>query len=143
MQDLYKYYKENAEKIYRKQSQIYCPYFEKHIKLNSNGLHHLQFSNQKERSKAEKILKFKLLPSALKVIKITNTLQEYRKTESKINRKRYAKNKSRIVITVEYFGFISIEPNKKNRIKVIIKKIGNGDLFFWSVMPNGKYRRTN
>jgi hypothetical protein len=45
--------KEKAELIFEKNRLVLCPYFNQEIVLNSDGLHHLQFSARRERSKEE------------------------------------------------------------------------------------------
>jgi len=47
--------------------------------LNAEGLHHLRYSAERERRKPEQMLKFRLLPLALDVIRKSRTVQEYRK----------------------------------------------------------------
>jgi len=43
---------------------IHCPYFAERIVLNGEGLHHLRYFGERERSKPEQMLKFRLLPLA-------------------------------------------------------------------------------
>ena len=52
--------KERARKIYDKQRTIFSPYLHAQVTLNSDGFHHLQFSDRRERSKEEQLLKFSL-----------------------------------------------------------------------------------
>ncbi len=70
--------KERSRKVFEKNQLVHCPYFQQEITLNSDGLHHLQFSDRRERSKEEQILKLNLLPLAIKVVKKSGTIQEYR-----------------------------------------------------------------
>ena len=50
--------KNGAILIFKNKPNIKCPFFNKDIKLNSNGFHHLMFkSNNQERSKKEQIWK--------------------------------------------------------------------------------------
>jgi hypothetical protein len=42
--------KEKAKAIYLAKKEIYNPYFQKNIILNSDGFHHLQFSARSERN---------------------------------------------------------------------------------------------
>ena len=62
-------------------------------------------------------MRFNLIQKAVCVIRLTTTLQEYEKTHNTL-----------------YYGFIAIIDGWK--IKVIVKKVGNGAPFFWSVIPN-------
>ena len=61
--------KEKAKLLYDAQKSIYSPYFKMPVILNADGFHHLQFSSRRERGKLEQVLKFRLLPLALDVIK--------------------------------------------------------------------------
>lgn len=40
----------------------------------------------------------------------------------------------------EYFGFVAIVGEKKIKIRVIIRRIGDGNFTFWSVMPDSKLK---
>jgi hypothetical protein len=50
--------------------------------LNGEGLHHLRYSAERERSKPEQMLKFRLLPLGLEVIAKSGTVQESSKSAS-------------------------------------------------------------
>jgi hypothetical protein len=128
-----------AKKLYKKEYKIFCPFFNKNINLNSDGFHHLQFKgNQQERTRKEQFLKFSLLPLALNIIKRSGTLQEYRKTMVIAQKGRYSNKKSSKMKLVEYWGFTSIISEPKIRIKVILRRLGDGQVVFWSVMPDIK-----
>jgi hypothetical protein len=129
--NLLKLQKEKARIFFQKNKSIYCPFFRKKITLNANGIHHLSYSSRRERPKKEQLLKFNLLPLGIEIIiiKKAGTLQEYRKeTLIQLGNK-----------IVEYWGFVAICPSRKNPyaiiIKVILKRFGNGEITFWSVMP--------
>src|SRR5215468_10472127 len=68
-----------AKEIFERNSLIHCPYFGTAVMLNAEGLHHLRYSAERERRKPEQMLKFRLLPLALDVIRKSRTVQEYRK----------------------------------------------------------------
>lgn len=130
--------KAKAKKKYKEKSEINCPFFNRKIKLNSDGFHHLQFTNNRWRSQDEQILKFNLLPLALNIIEKSGTLQEYRKTMEIAQKGRFSNKKSSEMKEVEYWGFTSIVSEPKIRVKAILRKTGNGDIHFWSVMPDIK-----
>ncbi|MCX6738241.1 MAG: hypothetical protein NTY11_02405 [Candidatus Parcubacteria bacterium] len=132
--DIYLVSKNRSKEIFEKNKQIYCPYFKQNIILNSDGFHHLQFSSRRERDKKEQILKFNLLPLAISIIKKSGTLQEYRKLLSPVG-KRSQKESMTICKIIEYWSFIAINDNKTIKIKVVLRRIGNGNIIFWSVMP--------
>ena len=78
---------EETRQLYNSKRSIYNPYFKSEIILNSDGFHHLQFSARRERNKEEQLLKFNLLPLAIKIIKNSGTLQEYRKDLMAVGKK--------------------------------------------------------
>ena len=138
----YQQLKARAEAIFQENKLIMCPFFEQEITLNSDGLHHLQFSARRERSKEEQILKFKLLPLALKVIKKTGTVQEYRKELIPIGKKS-ERDGLRATKLVQSWGFESIVgKDMEIKIRAIVRQVGDGKLVFWSVMlvEKGTYR---
>jgi len=141
MEDI-KYFNDKKEKVrelYDKQKDIYNPYLESQIIFNSDGFHHLQFSTRRERNKKEQILKFNLLPLAIKVIKKSGTLQEYRKGLIAVGKK--AKDGFTKMKEVQYWGFSAIIGNPQIKIRVILRRIGNGNIIFWSVLPDSNLKK--
>lgn len=131
--------KENAKDLYEKSRKIFCPYFNSEIILNSDGFHHLQFSARRERNKSEQILKFNLLPLALKTIRKSGTIQEYRC--SMMSYGNVGKDGLQKMKRLEYWAFIAIPgEDKKIKIKTIVRRVGDGNIIFWSVMPYSKLR---
>lgn len=139
--EYFKEKKEKAREIYNSRKAIYNPYLKSKIILNSDGFHHLQFSARRERNKGEQLLKFKLLPLAFSVIDKSGTLQEYRKNLTPIRRKS-KKDGLRPTKMVEYWGFIAIIGSTQIKIRVVLRRIGDGNIIFWSVMPYSKLRKT-
>jgi hypothetical protein len=132
--------KEKAQAIYSAQKTIRNPYFKMDIILNSDGFHHLQFSARHERNKQEQILKFNLLPLALDIIKKSGTIQEYRKLLTPIG-KPSPNNGSVPMKEVEYWGLVAIVGEKQIKVKTVLRKVGNGNITFWSVMPYSKFKQ--
>lgn len=130
--------KERARSIYNIQKNIHNPYLEIEVIFNSDGFHHLQFSARRERNKKEQLLKFSLLPLAIKVIKKSGTLQEYRKDIVAVGKK--GNDGFRKTKEVQYWGFVAIIGEQKIKIRVILRKIGDGNVIFWSVMPDSKLK---
>lgn len=126
--------KDQTYNKYKTIRQVYCPYLKENIIFNSNGFRHLIYKNKHiKRDETTQLFRFRLLPKAVKLLTITTTLQEEEKYKSdfliKQHNLRIEKKKD-----VVYLGFIAIIDRWK--IKVIVKKIGNGNYFFWSVIPN-------
>ncbi len=130
---------EKAKCEYSKQQEIWCPYFQCKITLNSDGFNHLQYKkNRQLRNVSEQLLKLNLLPIALEIIRKSGTLQEYRAPVfEKIDggKNGFCKAKK-----VEYWAFHSIfGRNNLKKVCVILKRIGDGKIAFWSVMPHRKF----
>jgi len=130
---------EKTKILYTKNSEIYCPYFQQKITLSSDGFNHLQFKpNRMPRNVNAQIRKLTLLKRALEIIPKIGTLQEYRIKLEKIGEKgrdNFFKTKN-----VQYWGFHAILQDKKNKLVVVLKQIGDGKIIFWSVMSNDKQK---
>lgn len=132
---------EEVRVIFEKQKVVHSPFFEADITLNSDGLNHLLHKpNRMPRVIAEQKLKLRLVKKALKILKKAGTVQENR-----IKYEKYGKpGKDGLTKTkaVEYWAFHDIVGEKKRFIiRVIVRRVGDGNLVFWSVMPNGKIER--
>lgn len=132
--------KQKALAIYSAQRTIYSPYFRKEVVLNSNGFHHLQFTSRSERTKEEQVLKFTLLPLGLRIVRTATTLQEYRKLLCPVGKKS-TRDGSRPMKMVEWWGFVAIFVEQDIKVRVVLRKVGDGNITFWSVMPYSKFRK--
>ncbi|MFH1030635.1 MAG: hypothetical protein V1770_05245 [bacterium] len=130
----YQKIKEDALKFYGIIGQIKCPALKNEsVYFNSIGFNHLVYKKANcERSKQDQITKFKLLAKAKLIIGIATTFQEYDESLKEVIKKKY-KKKIKETSTVYYWGFVAIINGY--RIKVIIRQIGNGQKYFYSVIP--------
>jgi hypothetical protein len=144
MEDLSNYEKlrDDAQKFYADIKNVLSPAFGDHIHFTAEGFNHIIFKgSRKEREKSSQVLRFKLLPIAVKLLKLSTTYQEFEETLKEFEVKSY---KKRILKTkpIRYWGIIAIIDGRK--IKVIVRKIGEeGKLHFWSIVPawvTNKYR---
>ena len=136
----YKKGKDKAEKFYQSIGSVKCPYFAAEVIFNSDGFHHLQFSAERERAKPEQLLKFSLLPAVPHILRNAGTIQEYRHTREPVGQKRFSDG-AREMREIEYWGIIAItRGDKPIRIKIILRRVGNGNVIFWSVMPTVKLK---
>ena len=105
------------------------------IRFASEGFNHIVFkSSRTERERSSQLLRFNLLPKAVKLLQISTTYQEFEERYQEIEVMSY-KNKIMKTKIVHYWGIIGIIDNRK--IKVIIRRIGeNGALYFWSIIPD-------
>ncbi len=146
MEDLSNYEKlrDDSQSFYGQVGGVYSPIFNENIHFSSEGFNHIIFKSPRtERERSSQILRFKLLPLAIKLLKDSTTFQEYEKTLKEFEVKGF-KKKIKKSLPVKYWGIIAIVDGRK--IKVIVRKIGdNGTLHFWSVVPawvTNKYRDT-
>ena len=136
MEDLSNYnkLKEDAQKFYNDIGKIFSPALNQNIHFNAEGFNHIVFkSARSERERPSQMLRFKLLPLALKLTTISTTHQEFEETLKEFSVKSF---KKRIQKTqpVKYWGIIAIIDGRK--IKIIIRQIGdNGAKHFWSIVP--------
>ncbi len=131
--------KERARSAYAARPSIWSPYFKTHVVLNSDGFHHLQFSARRERNKSEQQLKLRLLPLALQVIRDAGTVQEYRKLLGPVG-KRSSRDGSITMKEIEYWGFVAILGERQIKIRAVLRRVGDGNITFWSVMPYSKIK---
>jgi hypothetical protein len=88
------------------------------VTFNSNGFNHLRFHMEhKARTKAEQVYKLSFLPHVRTVIIKASEIEEHRKI-----------NKS------EYWSLCATIGKEELKVRVVIRRIGNGKLHFWSVM---------
>ena len=119
----YEVLKKQAKELFVKTDFLYCPAIEKTVSVTQKGFKHILFKRgQQSRKRSSQLLRFELLPLAFKLIQLTTTYHEY---EHEV----IEGSKNSI-----YWGLIAILDDKK--IKVVLRKVGNGNIHFWSVMPN-------
>ncbi len=96
-------------------------------------MQHLKFKAwNKTRSIQDQYMRFKLLKYAPEVVKKSHTLQEIctKKNLEKVQTNSRWETKA---IVVNYYGFIAILD--EIRIKAIVKEVGSGEKYFWSIIP--------
>ncbi len=140
--------KHTSQEYYETLTSIFCPALKSDIHFSSHGFNHLIYKKDRsERDRGSQIMRFKLISRAFELIKITTTIQEYEESYKDITIKKN-KKKTKATKLVIYWGIIAIIRDRK--IKVILRKIGNGNIHFWSVIPSwvtnktrdGKYIKT-
>lgn len=125
--------REDAQHLYTTFEQVICPALDVPISFSSHGFNHVVYrKGRNERDRSSQIMRFKLLARAYELVSRTITFQEYEETLKEFVIKKN-KQKQRVSKTVRYWGLIAILNNRK--IKVIIRKVGNGTAHFWSVIP--------
>jgi hypothetical protein len=127
--------KVETEEKYKKIGKLFCPALKSEIFFNSDGFHHLRYDGHRsERSVVVQKNKFLFFDNAVDVLKKTATIQEYRRSICPIG--KCDKNGFRKTKIVEWFGFFAIiNFSKCLRVKVVVRRVGQGQYNFWSVMP--------
>jgi len=124
-----------TEEHYKNIGSVVCPYFSTPVIFNADGFNHLQFNGAgAERDKLSQLNKFNLFQYVPSIVEKSGTIQEYRKTWGAVGRK---KSKGQDMKEIEYWGFISIikgVDSKFLKVKVILRRVGTGNIIFWSVM---------
>lgn len=127
--------------FYNNEKEIWCPYFKEKVTLNSDGFNHLlNKPNRKSRNIDEQILKLRFLKSALLIIRNSGTVQEIRKTIQRIgdiSKDGFYKTKK-----VQYWAFHAVL-GEENLLKIVtvVKRIGEGKIMFWSVLPHKNMKK--
>jgi hypothetical protein len=109
------------------------------IKLNADGFFHLTHKDlHHKRDKKNQMKRFELLKYLKQILEGMKFYQEYLEDRTLVKVKR---NKTILLETklVRYWAFVAII-NDRIRVKVILKKIGEGSIFFWSIIPSWKTR---
>lgn len=126
--DEYRKERDHARDFYGKRKSIFSPALKESVFFSSEGFNHLIFKKaRKEREQAAQIARFKLLPRAIRLIGHANTFQEFEENIVVLDKKRDA-------ALVSYWGIIAIFEQRK--IKVVVRKIAEGKVHFWSVIPS-------
>ena len=133
--------KEQARFDFQKLKPILSPALNEYIHFTAEGFEHIIYKGSRvERDKNSQKMRFKLLPRAVRLLEISTTFQEYEEISKQFwiqrHKKRIQESKR-----VQYWGIIAIIEGRK--IKVIVRKVGNGQFHFWSIVPawtTNKYR---
>jgi len=129
----FKEIKQKAEKLYKSLGGVFCPYFKEKISFNAQGLEHLKFQKHNHmRPRHIQYVRFKLLHLAPQIIGLSYTLQGL---SHKMNFEwiRINSRTEYVLKLVSYYEFVSILEGK--RMRIIIKQIGDGQKFYWSIIP--------
>jgi len=129
----FKEVKERGEELYKSLGEVSCPYLKEKISFGAQGLEHLKFKRrEKARLEKDQYMRFKLLHLAPEILKSSHTLQGILETK-KLERIRTNSRTDIVLKPVTYYEFIAVL--KRNRVRIIVKQIENGQKFFWSIVP--------
>ncbi len=121
----------NSRMYYNSIGKVYCPCLGVYISFNAQGFHHFKYHGGGEARTIRNIVhKLRLLPLVIPVIKQSTSVSEYEKTIEPKNR-----NSRRPQKEVEYWTIVScVGRNRDIKIKIVLKRIGAGNIIFWSVI---------
>ena len=128
-----------AHAMYMKiRTPIKCMCLNQFVHFNAKGFHHLIYDGTgRTRTIKEQNYKFSLIPLIVPVI-MNSSEAVYRKSKEKENRKKDSKIKD-----IEYWGLTAlVGKNKDKKVKVILRRVGNGRIIFWSVMKMNTSKNT-
>lgn len=133
MHDELKQANAKARNYYTALTSVICPALGFEIFFPSESFNHIKYMAKRNvRDTNSQIMRYKLLPLGVKLIAHTNTFQEYEETEQSFNAINNGDKETKVK-KVKCWGLIAIFENKK--IKVILRKVGNGNPHFWSIVP--------
>ncbi len=119
--------KAHALKHINETSLVDCPALGQVVKIDKQGFKHVIFMKGRHvRDRKSQNTRFKLIPLAIESIKSTTKIDNYR-IESVDN------------IDYQYWSFDENIQNK--RFRVVLRKVGNGSIHFWSVIPKFESKR--
>jgi hypothetical protein len=121
---------EEARKKYDAISKtVKCTCLNREVYFNAKGFHHLLFDGSGHvRTLKERQYKLLLIPLIVPVLK-NATDAIYRKSVERINRKKSSPKKE-----IEYWGLVARVGKTNIKVKIILRRVGNGNIIFWSVM---------
>ena len=128
----YKKLLEERRTWYKKIKKVYCPILKECVMFTSKGFHHLIYPSGKWRPVKEQMYKLGLLPLIIPVIKNAKTIYKYEKCSNKVLDKE-----------VEFWTLKEIVGKRKAVTKVILKRVGTGNITFLSVMKKRDKKNQN
>ena len=125
--------KKKADTFFQKNKIIKSACFGE-VRLNSDGFFHLINKNEKhKRDWKQQMKRFQLLPYVKTVLEGMKFYQEYLEILEDVKIKDHGVIKSARKC-VRYWAFIAVIEDKI-RVKVVLKKVGEGSVIFWSIIP--------
>jgi hypothetical protein len=114
-------YLKNEEINYKKLGYVECPIFShERVYFNDYGLNHLMYKDRIPRTKEEVRKRFGLLPY------VSNILKNIKSVDSE---EKSIRNQS-----IAYFWTIKHKVHDNLRVRIILRRLNNGTLHFFSIM---------
>jgi len=80
--------------------------------------------------------KLGLLPLVIPTIHLAVRVDQYERRLAPIGRKK--KNNQKVLKEIEYWSLVAVVGKQSLKLRVILRKIGDGKLHIWSVMKLGE-----
>jgi hypothetical protein len=139
VEEVFEKTKKEAEDAYKDYAPIFCPYLKTKVRFNAKGLDHIKMKAwNKSRAVSDQYLRLKFLCLVPEVLAVAGTLQEYQE-KNNFERVKSTGEWQMLMKPVRYFAFVAIV--KRIKIKIVIKKVDNGEPYFWSVIPFWKTQK--
>src|ERR1700726_2284045 len=122
MEDLPNYEKlrDDARALYASTKPVISPALDEQVSFPAEGFNHIVFKTaRRERDRPSQIMRFKLLPRAIRLVAHANTSQEFEESLKELDVKLRKKPERRSK-PVRYWGIIAIFEGRK--IKVVLRK---------------------
>lgn len=117
---------------YKTIKSVFCPCLQENIIFNSQGFYHLRYdSHGKMRTIKEQMYKIGLLPLVIPVIKSAQKIYHYEQRYSKVHEKY-----------IEFWALKEVVGQQNAKVKVILRKVGDGNITFCSVMKQKDKQKT-
>jgi len=135
----FKKLKESTRELYYSTESVYCPFFGEQVFFTSDGYQHLFHKGQRNerlRTKEDQYVRMKLFKLVPKLLRESKIVQEHQVKKTFVPVVHNHRDEQ-VLRDVNYWGFLGIIDGR--RIKVVVRKIGNGKLCYRSVVPKWKY----
>lgn len=129
--------KAEAESWYDSVDEVHCPFLNEAVSFNKKGITHIKFKKDGvARSRSDQFMRLKHIRYAYRILERSRTLQEHK--EGKVFEEMKANKKREMVLqSATYYGFIAIitDQSRMKRLKIVVKRVGGGKPYFWSIIP--------
>jgi len=131
------------KKYYDELRPVFCPYLNDQIHFTPDGWYHLHhYVDRKPRSDRMIRVKIRLFRKyAVGTLRKAHTLQEHRASLHPVgNASRDGLHTTKLF---QYFAFEDVDLRNRISYRIIIRKIGDGQHHFWSIIPTWRVETKN
>lgn len=118
-------------KEYKRLRPVFCKPINEYVYFNAHGFKHLRFhTDGTPRNPAQVFKRMRLLEDVSDILLSVENIEQYR-YYGPLTGIEDANSKKGI----QYWSFISYVESQKQSIRVVVRKIGDGKIHFFSVIP--------